>query len=390
MSSYISSNDNRWYCQREAAYGQVSAITAQNRFPAVKMTAKQQLELGERRDKNGGRTFVGNPTGGRRKTTFDVKTYMTALQGAGAAPAYGPLFEAAMGAAAQIFRGGTASGTSTSTAIGFTSPHGLTVQQAIECNGELRFVVAVIDASTVLLNAPLTSAPIAGAVIGPTVTYGLATVLPSVSIFDYWSPVTAVHRLLAGAAVDKLSLHINGDFHEFQFSGVAQDLIDSTSFSSGLGQLTTFPPEPSSGNFDYTIVPGNLGQAWMGTTANRFYTITNASVQLSNNLDLRDREFGSTLSRAISPGRRTVTVDLDVYEQDNNPTVELYQAARQQSPISISFQLGQSAGQLFGVSMNSVVPEVPEFEDTERRLQWRFKNSRSQGTANDEIVVAFG
>ena len=390
MSSYISSNDNRWYCQLEAAYGQVGSIAAQNRFPAVKLTARQQLELGERRDKNGSRTFVGNPPNGRRKTTFDIKTYMTTLSQPGASPAYGPLFQAAMGAPGQIFHGATSSSTSSVTTIGFTAPHGLAVQQAVQYNGELRFVAAVIDASTVLVNAPFSIAPTAGASIGPTVTYGLASVLPSLSIFDYWSPATAVHRILSGAAIDKFSVNINGDYHEFQFSGVAQDLIDSTSFSSGSGQLTAFPAEPAAGNFDYTIVAGHLGQAWMGAVATRFYTITSAAVQLGNNLDLRAREFGSTLPRAISPGRRTVTMDLDLFEQDDAATPELYQAARQQSPISISFQLGQSAGQLFGVSMNSVVPEVPEFEDSDRRLQWKFRNSRSQGTANDEIVVAFG
>jgi hypothetical protein len=68
----------------------------------------------------------------------------------------------------------------------------------------------------------------------------------------------------------------------------------------------------------------------------------------------------------------------------------LYQAARQRSPIEVMFQLGQEAGQLFGAYMKSVVPEVPEFDDSETRMQWQFRGCRAQGTVDDEMVVAFG
>jgi hypothetical protein len=37
-----------------------------------------------------------------------------------------------------------------------------------------------------------------------------------------------------------------------------------------------------------------------------------------------------------------------------------------------------------------VVPEVPEFDDGENRLQWKFSGSQAQGIGNDEICVAFG
>jgi len=85
-----------------------------------------------------------------------------------------------------------------------------------------------------------------------------------------------------------------------------------------------------------------------------------------------------------------VTAAFDLYSQDDAATQELYQAARQQSPISVMFQLGQADGQLMGVYLKSVIPEVPEFDDSERRLQWRFRASRAQGTIDDEISVAFG
>jgi hypothetical protein len=187
-----------------------------------------------------------------------------------------------------------------------------------------------------------------------------------------------------------MDILINGDYHEFHFSGLAQDVVDSTSFSSGAAQLQSFPDEPVAGAFDYSIVPGHMGQAWLGTTASQFFTVTGATITVKNQLDARNREFGSQLPRAIAPGQRTVEAAFSLFSLDDDATKVLYQAARQQSPISVMFQLGEVPGQLMGVYLKSVVPEVPEFDDGENRLQWKFRASRAQGTIDDEIAVAFG
>jgi hypothetical protein len=390
MGSYISSNANRFYTALESSYGSVGAITASNRIPALKLTVKQQLDVTNRKDKTGSRTFAGLPVGGRRRTNFELQTYLTSWQKSAAAPAYGPLFQAALGKAPMEFAGGTVASYTTSGGLGFTAAHGLSVGQAVSSVSEIRFVAAIVDANNVQLNAPFTAPPAAGAVLGATVTYSPSTDLPSVSVFDCWSPTTAVQRILCGGAVDQMEIVVNGDYHEFHFSGPAQDVLDSSSFSGEAASLSSFPAEPPLGAFDYSIVPGNMGQAWLGTTASQFFTITNASVLLKNNLDMRSKEFGSNLPQAIAPGQRTVTASFDLYSQTDAATTGLYQAARQQSPISVMFQLGQVAGQMFGVYLKSVIPEVPEFNDGKNQLQWQFRPSRAQGTADDEIAVAFG
>jgi hypothetical protein len=33
---------------------------------------------------------------------------------------------------------------------------------------------------------------------------------------------------------------------------------------------------------------------------------------------------------------------------------------------------------------------VPQFNDSDNMLQWKFQSSRAQGTTDNEIVVAFG
>jgi hypothetical protein len=390
MSCYIASTNNRFYTAVEQTYGSVSAIDGGHRFPAVKLSIRQAPNGVQRKDKTGSRTFFGLPPHTRNQTTFELRTYMTGWGDQSREPAYGPMFQAALGGAPLFFNGALAGAGAAGKILPFSQPHGLAPGQAVTFGSEIRFVAAIVDDFAVQLNAPFTMLPGEGSPAGATVTYSPATKLRSASIFDYWSPSEAVQRILCGAGVDKMAVRVNGDFHEFTFSGAARDVIDSSSFAAGQGQLESFPPEPAPGIFDYTIIPGHLGQAWLGTAPDRFFTITEAEISLDNDLDLRAREFGADGPRCIAAGMRNVQVDFSLYEQDNEATKALYQAARQRSPIEVMFQLGQEAGQLFGVYLKSVVPEVPEFDDSEKRLAWRFTSCRAQGTMDDEIYVAFG
>jgi hypothetical protein len=390
MSCYISSNNNRFYVALESTYGNVPAITGANRIPGVRLAARQVLEQTSRRDKTGSRTFVGLPNRTRKKTSYQLDTFMTEWTNQTAPPSQGPLFQAAMGGTPVFFNGGTVASTNGGTGITFSAPHGLSPGQAVSHSGEIRFVAAIQDATTVFVNAPFSGGVLAGTTLGTTITFPLADDLGSVSIFDYWDPSTAVQRILDGAAVNTMRVKVNGDFQELVFSGPSRDLLDSASFTGGQGGLTQYPAEPSSVGFDYTIVPGHLGQVWMGATPTEFFTLTAAELRLNNNVDLRVREFGSDFAQCIAAGRRSVELNFSIFEQVDAQTAGVYQAARQRSPISVMLQLGEQNGQLFGAYMPAMVPEVPEFDDHETRLQWRFQNSRVQGTVNDELYVAFG
>jgi len=390
MSCYISSNNNRVYVALESNYGQAAAVTGGNRIPLVKLAAQQVPEQIGRRDKTGSRTFAGLPNRIRRRTHFQLNTFMTQWTDQTVQPTHGPLFQASMGASPIIFAGGTVAVVTAQTQIQLAAAHGLVPGQGITSGGEMRFVTAVLNTTTVFINAPFTNDPEAGGTIGATATYPLATDVGSATLYDYWDPFTVVQRILNGAAMDAMKIKVNGDFHEFEFSGPSQDLLDSASFVSGEGGLEDFPTEPTAADFDYTIVPGHLGQVWMGASPNRFYTLTAAELVLANNIAQRAHEFGSDFARCIAAGERGVRLNFRIFEQDDAQTKELYQAARQRSPIGVMLQLGEQAGQLFGAYMPAMVPEVPEFDDGETRLQWSFKNDRAQGTVDDELYVAFG
>jgi hypothetical protein len=390
MSCYISSNNNRVYVALETNYGQAGAITGVNRIPLVKLGARQVAEQTGRRDKTGSRTFAGLPNRIRRRTSFQLNTFMTQWTDHTSPPRQGPLFQAAMGASPVIFTGRTVAGVTGQTQIQFTAAHGLTPGQAITAGGEIRFVAAVQNSTTVFVNAGFSTAPGVGSVVGATATFQLATDLGSATIYDYWDPSTVVQRILNGAAMDTMKVKVNGDFQEFEFSGPAQDLVDSASFTNGEAGLTDFPAEPAAADFDYTIGPGHLGQVWMGAPESRFFTLTAAELTLTNGITQRLHEFGSDFARCIAAGQRSVELNFSIFEQDDAQTKGLYQAARQRSPIGVMLQLGEQAGQLFGVYMPAMVPEVPEFDDKETRLQWAFHNDRAQGTVDDELYIAFG
>jgi hypothetical protein len=390
MSCYISSNENRFYAGLETSYGQTPTIGSRNRLPAVKLSIKHGVERIDRRDKIGGRSFAGLPTGLRNRTEYQLRSYLTGWTDTSEQPGYGPLFRAAMGSAPKLHPGLTiASGSSEST-LRFSSNHGLSSGQGIAVAGELRFVTAIPDAQSAELNAPLTQAPLQGSVSSPTITYMLGRSLPSASIFDYWSPAEAIQRILCGAIVDKMKIVVNSDFHEFHFSGPAQDLIDNVSFTANQGGLGEFPVEPDADTFDYSIVPGHMGQVWLGVTPERFYTLTSAELSLDNNVDVRNREFGSNSIRCFAGGQRNVNLDFELYGSDQESSTALYQAAKQRSPIGAMFQLGEQEGQLFGAYLKSVIPQTPQFDDSETRVRWRFSGCRAQGSSDDELMIAFG
>ena len=391
MPECVLSNRNRFYAGLESTFGQVPTVSVTDRFAGVRLGIRQQTEELRRRDKTGGRTYTGVAPGARRFTSFDMSAYPVVRPSASTEPPLGPLVQAGMGAAPAVFSGGSAGAGSSVNTVVFSSSHGLVKGQAFGFNGEIRFAETVINTTTVGVNAPLSTAPTTGEPLTGAVTYFLADELPSASVFDYWDPSTVVSRILNGASVDRFRIRVNADYHELEFVGEAQDVLDTVSFLPGQGGLSSFPAEPTGTDPTLTPIPGNLGQAWLGApAASRFFSVTSATVEVDNDLDLRNREFGSTTPQCVAPGLRRVTADIDLFETDDEATRSLYAAARDETTIQAMFQLGEAAGSMIGVYMPQVVPQVPEFDDGGRILQWRFRESRAQGVTNDEIVVAFG
>jgi hypothetical protein len=388
MANYISSNANRFYVGTEAVYGQAATVAPTNRFPAVKLQAQQVLEGTKRFDKTGTRTFLGTPKTARRHTAFEVRSYLTSWSGPGE-PGYGPFFRGGMGSAPQFSGALSIVAVQNGTQIQTYVPHGLSIGCGVSFSNEIRFITSVIDATTISLNAAFSNTPATGQALAPAVTYRLASNLPSVTVYDYWDPVTTVSRMVTGAAVDTLDITVNGDYHEFAFSGPAADLLDSSSFIAGSAGMSAFPTEPALSAFNYSIVPGHLGQVWLGSVDSQFFTLTAAIIEVNNHIDVRNQEFGSSYPRAIVPGTRQVSSRFSVFAQDDAQTTALYQAAKARNLVSAMLQLGQQQGELMGIFLPQVTPEIPVFNDSQTRLQWEFNSNLAQGISDDELFIAF-
>jgi hypothetical protein len=388
MASYISSNANRFYAAIETAYGQAATVNAQNRFPAVQLQAEQLVERGRRLDKTGTRTFLALSPSSRRHTAFEVRAYLTSWSGSGGPP-YGPLVQSAFGTPSQLSSGLIVAALQSPIQIQTTVPHGLSMGSAVSYLNEIRFITGVPDIVNLVINAPFSNDAEVNATLSPAVTYRLSSALPSITLYDYWDPITAVSRIVTGAAVDTFEVSINGDYHELIFSGPAANLIDSASFAPGSAGLSSFPTEPNLANFNCSIVPGNLGQLWLGSASNRFFTLTEAHIEVKNNINLRNREYGSSYPLAIAPGPRRAVCDFTLLAQDNPQTAALYAAGKNRQAITAMLQLGQRQRELMGIFMPKIMPEVPRYDDSETRLQWHFNNNLGQGIADDEIYVAF-
>ena len=168
MSCYISSNQNRFYAGSESSYGETPTIGSSNRLPAVKLSIKTRDREVIDVIRLVGVLSQVFPTGLRRKTEYQLRTYLTTWSDATDQPGYGPLFRAAMGSAPLLHSGATIADGSSNVQLRFNAGHGLTAGQAVSVGGELRFVSAVESDTAVELNAPLSDTPVAGYVdLGP-------------------------------------------------------------------------------------------------------------------------------------------------------------------------------------------------------------------------------
>ncbi len=327
MSSYIRSNSNRFYAAVEPSFGVAAQVTSSDRFPATRVRAQQVVESTSRLDKTGTRTMTTAAFDGRRRTAFEVRTYLSTWASTAQVP-YSSLFQAAMGADAEVGQSLLIDSALSSVTFKTTTPHGRAVGSAVSDGQEIRFVTSVVDQYQLTVNAPFSRLLASGTQLTPTVTYRLATDLPSISIYDYWDPITAVSRIVTGAAVNTMEISVNGDQHEFTFTGPAADLVDSATFTTGTAGLDGFPAEPGIQPTRPGAVPGHLGQAWLGGTASQFFTVTEATIQLQNSIELRNQEFGSSYPRAAVPGFRQVNTTFSLFAQDDSQTLALYSAAK--------------------------------------------------------------
>ncbi len=206
-------------------------------------------------------------------------------------PPHGPLLEAAMGAPGLMWPGGTTSTNCTTSTIYFVSPHNLNPGQAVVFGSEMRFVAAVVTPQVVIVNAPFSSAPATGIPLGPTRDlHACNNCCPASACSITGTRSDAVQRILPGVGVDRMtSVHERRLPASLSFPGHGPGCAGQQRIVPGWPGWTGDIPRgdrPRS-PVNYALVPGNLGEVWMGVIPNQMFTVTQASVEIKNNLGLR-------------------------------------------------------------------------------------------------------
>lgn len=248
--SYILSRANRYYAALETAYGIGAPVSASNRLLGKQFRAHQVTAASTRRDKTGLRTYAASGVQGLRTTAFEFNSVFASSTSA-PIPNFDPMLRSAVGGGVELFAGAVVSSMPSASEVQTVSPHGMRAGAAIAYGGELRFVLAVPDPLSLVLNAPFASSVPTNTALGSAAAYMLGNELPSVTIYDYWDPADAVSRFVPGAVVDQLQLSVSGSEAEFNFSGRAADLVDSRTFVQGEAGLNAYPLEPELGDFEY-------------------------------------------------------------------------------------------------------------------------------------------
>lgn len=383
---YISSLSNRIYIKSENDSPELNSMADAKVAPITAFALSSNRKQLYRRDKTGYRSESPLMGPQRELIEFNLETYGTGWAGGTLKPAIAPILESGMCRGAQLGTLYTVS-SATGNSVTLSADATLAVGTGLCLGAEIRFVAAVTGPRDFTLNAPFTAALTAGSTLEGCANLSLGDSTQTMSILDTWAPDQAVQRFVTGAVADKLSISVNNDFLEITAKGYARNLYDSV---SGIGgEEFVFPETPTgSAPLDNAPIAGHLGQVFIGAPATRVCTLTQAEITIDNNIEPRTDEFGCFQTKAFVLGRRNVKLDLTVFERNDTLSQELYTKAVNNEPIPVMLQMGSQNGSLFAVYMPSVLFPVPDFNDSQTRLLWQFKNAIAMGLANDEIFIA--
>jgi hypothetical protein len=232
----------------------------------------------------------------------------------------------------------------------------------------------------------------AGTVASSTsVTYSLEDAAPSLSIYNFRSPSTVTQQCAFGAVVNSVRVPLNQDVAEIEFSGPARWVVDSTSFAThdtaGKGGLTAFPSAPSS-----PVYAGNMAVGFVGTVTldgTTYSTIRSGNINIALSRELPMDVFNSYYAGQPTLGVREVTVDFNLYDADDAALTALKGKAISKTSVTLSFQIGATAGNIWTWTLNNVLLDVPSYDDGSANwsLNWTGRAYASSATAKDEVAL---
>lgn len=385
-NEYISSLSNRIFIKSETDFPEINNMAAAEVAPVTAFALSSNRKQLYRRDKTGFRSESPVMGPQRELIEFNLESYGTGWSGGTVKPGIAPILESAMCAGAQL---GSAylvqANTGSSVTLQADAP--LTIGLGLAFGSEIRFVESISGPRDFTLNAPFSIQLSAGAQLDGCANLSSGDSVNPMSILDTWAPSQAIQRFVTGAVTDQMKITVNNDFLEIAAKGFARSLYDNVSGIGGVGFQFPEPPANASPLANAPIA-GHLGQAFIGVPAARLCTLTQAEIRVENNIEPRTDEFGCFNTKAFVLGRRKVSLDLTVFERNDELSQALYTKAVNNEPVPVMLQMGTQPGSMFAVYLPSVLFPVPAFNDNQPRLLWQFRNAVAMGLQNDEIFIA--
>jgi hypothetical protein len=211
---------------------------------------------------------------------------------------------------------------------------------------------------------------------GVSATYGLADLSYSASIWHYNDPQTAAQYLAVSAVGTQLKITGGGDVPMLEFSGQSlwtfdtDQLADVNMDTVGSGGILTWTTEPT------PTVNGKPPAGFVGAITldgNTYTTLRSFSITLAVPRSLPLDVFNSYYGAAPVPGLRTVSIDMNLYDDDSTNLKSLKQKAMvDKTQVNLVFQIGTVAGNRWTFTCkNCLLPAYTLDQGSDRRaLAW--------------------
>ncbi len=218
---------------------------------------------------------------------------------------------------------------------------------------------------------------------GTSVTYSFADDIPMCSLWSFRQPSTLDQRVMHSAVVQEATFNLGQDgAATWSCQGEGAALLTSNGFGSAdattKGGLSAFPTEPGSPTTNGGIIAGFTGLVQVESQTIAVIRTATVRVQTQNML-VKDT-FGSYYPVLTEGGERTVQTAFSLYDSDDASTEAIKQASYDKVPVTITYQIGTVAGNIWTFSLNNIQLAAYELNDQQLRFTVDVAESRSYST----------
>lgn len=227
---------------------------------------------------------------------------------------------------------------------------------------------------------------------GVSVVYDPDDLNPGLSIMLRDKP-TSVDQLIAfGSIVQQARFSLGSAIPTVEFSGIARWALSKDLFAStdtpGKGGQVSFPSEPASPVTNGVPPRGRTGTITLD--GNAYTTFRSAQITVASGRVLSDPDWGSVYPGDPQSGFRTVSADIELYDDDSANLAALKGKALSKTAVDLTFTIGTTAGNIWTFLLKNVILPMPQYGwgDTRRTVSFSgLQAAATSATSKDEMKI---